>query len=379
MKSICLISGSSPKFLGGISLYQRNLINYAKKANLDLNFTWVYPGRKNSKYKFEGMNCIELKSAKYPFLKEFSFSKKVRKYLKKNNFDIINSHANWGYFLNGYMKKQGQKIIHTYHGVTYYFYKTHLRRFNFFLKILISPALFLSYILEKPPIKKADKIICVSNRVRGEIKKLYGRSDSMVMIRTGVDLKQFKRINKQISRKKLNLNNDKIYGLYVGRGGWFRKGLDRATKLSEEFYNRNKNFRLIVVGSDKSKIKKFIKKSFVEYVEKGERKILPYYYSSSDMFFCFSRYEGGAPILTLSEAMASESLIVCSKDAKQEIIKNKKEGLIINEFGAKTVGNILKVLENKYELNRIKKNALERIRKLDLDSWSKKYFGVLLG
>jgi len=79
MKSICLISGSSPEFLGGISLYQRNLIEYSKKNKLKLNFTWVYPGNENKKYKFEGINCIEIKSSKYPFLKEFDFARKARK------------------------------------------------------------------------------------------------------------------------------------------------------------------------------------------------------------------------------------------------------------------------------------------------------------
>ena len=48
MKKICLVSGSSPKFLGGISLYQKNLIKYAKEKKLKLNFTWIYPGYTDS-------------------------------------------------------------------------------------------------------------------------------------------------------------------------------------------------------------------------------------------------------------------------------------------------------------------------------------------
>ena len=130
MKSICFISGTSPDFLGGVPLYQRNLIKYAKEKKLKLNFTWIYPGTENREYEFEGIHCMEIKSLRYPFLKEFDFSKKVKRIISKNYFDIINTHANWGYCLKGYSKKKNQKIIHTYHGVTYYFYKTHLKRFK---------------------------------------------------------------------------------------------------------------------------------------------------------------------------------------------------------------------------------------------------------
>ena len=73
MKKICLISGSSPNFLGGVSLYQRNLIDYAKKQKLDLELIWIYAGENNRKYYLSGIKCVEIKSLKFPFLKEFDF------------------------------------------------------------------------------------------------------------------------------------------------------------------------------------------------------------------------------------------------------------------------------------------------------------------
>jgi len=53
MKSVCLISGASPEFLGGTSLYQINLINHAKENKLNLNFTWIYPGKEIKKLSLE--------------------------------------------------------------------------------------------------------------------------------------------------------------------------------------------------------------------------------------------------------------------------------------------------------------------------------------
>jgi len=377
MKTICLISGSSPEFLGGISLYQRNLIEYSKRNNLNFDFIWIYPGDKNRKYKLEGIQCIEVNSFEYPFLKEFNFARKARKIINRTYFDIISTHANWGYCLKGYKKKKNQKIIHTYHGVTYYFYKTHLNRFNLFKKLLILPSLLLSYFIEKPPIKKANKIICVSERVKREISELYGVKNNYTVLRTGVDLNKFSKHESFESRKKLGLEKNKLYGLYVGRGGYFRKGLDRAISISEKIYKKNKNYKLIVVGPDRKKVKRFIEKEFVIYIERGERDLLPLYYSACDVFYFLSRYEGGAPTLVTSEAMASECFIVFSEDSEQEIIEDKKDGLVVKEYGEKEANKILEILSNKKELNIIKKNASNKIKKYDLNSWAKSYFEVL--
>jgi glycosyltransferase involved in cell wall biosynthesis len=370
---IIFVSGTSPEFLGGISLYQINLINGLSKKNKEYEFTWIYPGNENKEYYLDKIRCLELKSPRTAFLKEYYFGKKVKKYLDKENFDIINTHANWGYCLKNYKQKKAQKIIHTYHGVTYYYFKSHLPRFNFFFRICLSPALLFSYFIEKPPIKKADKIICVSNRVKREIEKLYGKRKGVFVIRTGVDLKKFKPVNRFFSRKVLGLEKDKLYGLFVGRGGYWRKGLDRAVKISEEIYNLNKNFRLIVIGPDKDKVKSLVNKNFINYIERVNRDVLPYYYSSSDVFFCFSRYEGGAPILTLSEAMASGCLVVCSKDSEQEIIKDQKNGIIIEKYNKETALKILKNIEYIKKFIKIKKNSLKTLQKLSLDNWVNQY------
>ena len=371
------MSGSSPKFLGGVSLYQRNLINYAKKQKLDLEFTWVYSGKENKKYTLEGIECIEIKSFKYPILKEFNFAKKVEKFLYGKKFDIINTHANWGYCLKKYKKKKNQKIIHTYHGVTNPYMKIQFARFGF-LKYLFYPFLPFFYFIEKPPIKKADEIICVSEKVKKELEQIYNSNKNMEVVRTGVNLNQFKEISKEKTRKDLKLDKDNIYGLYSGRGGYWNKGLDRCISLGKEIYKKNKKFRLIVLGAEKENCKKYLKEKFV--IPRGviDREKISKYYSACDFFFCLSRYEGGAPILVVGEAMASGCFIVFSEDSKQEIIENGREGLIINNFGENSAKKILEILENKKLLKKIQENSKKKIKDFNLDSWGKKYFEVLL-
>jgi len=376
--SIVFISGSSPEFLGGISLYQRNLIHYANKNKLKLHFIWIYPGEENKKYSLEGINCLEIKSSKIPFIKEFDFARKVKNVLKKEEYDIIHTHANWGYCLKNYNKKNNQKIIHTYHGVTLPYMKIQLKRFNFIKRILLSPLLLSSYLLEKPPMKKGDKIICVSEKVKKGLEDVYFKRKNMNLIRTGVDISQFKEMSQEKARRSLNLEKDKIYGLYSGRGGYWNKGLDRAVSLGREIYKKNKNFRLMVIGADKNKCRNYLNEKFVIYKGLIEREKLPIYYSSCDFFFCLSRYEGGAPTLVVGEAMASGCFIVFSKDSEQEIIENEEEGLIIEDFGKEGSERILNLLDNKKKLKRIKEGTKKKIKEFGLDSWGKGYFEVIL-
>lgn len=377
MKSICLISGSSPRFLGGISLYQKNLIHYAKKKKLDLKFTWIYPGKKNVRYYHQGFKCIEIKSFKYPLLKEFYFSRKVRKLLKKEKFDIINTHANWGYCLRDYLKKKNQKIIHTYHGVTAPYMKIQFVKFGL-LRYLFYPLLPLFHLSEKPPMEKADKVICVSNKVKYMLQQIYKSKRKMQTIRTGVDLKVFKKLNKEKSRKELKLKGDKIYGLYSGRGGYWNKGLSRAVSLGKELYNQNKNFRLIVIGSDKKKCEKYLKEKFITYKGVVKRQALPGYYSACNFFLFLSRSEGGAPALALSEALASECLSICSSDSRPEILLHKKDCLIIESYGKIQSKQILNLLKNKTKTENMKKSAKNKMINLSLEKWGEKYFEVIL-
>ncbi len=377
MKKVALVSGSSPKFLGGISIYQKNLINYAKKEKLNLQFYWIYPGKENKKYIFEGIKCIEIKSSSYPFIKEFDFAKKAKEIISEEEFDFINTHANWGYCLKNYHKKENQKIVHTYHGVTVPYVKIQLKKFGILKRFLLSPLIISSYILEKAPMKKADEIICVSNKVKKDLEKIYWKRKGFKVIRTGVDLKNFKKISKEKSRKNLKLENNKIYGLYSGRGGYWNKGLDRAISIGKEIYKKNDNFRLIVIGSNVKKCKKYLKEKFIIYRGIIKRKEIKNYYSACDFFFSLSRYEGGAPTLVNGEAMASGCFIIFSKDSEQEIIKNGKEGLIIDTFGRKSAEKILTILKNKNKLMKIQENSRKKIQEFDQKSWGKKYFEIL--
>lgn len=373
---ICFVTiSSSPDFLGGYSLYHKNLIKYIKLKKINLDISWVYFGKENRTYDKEGVHYFELKSNRINSFLEIGRHFLLAKFFKKNYFDIINSIGGIWTFL--YRKKENQKIIQTFHGTIYYFNKNQLKRFNIFKRILFSPILPLSWILERPH-KKTDKIIFVSEKVKRQAESLYGKRKNTYVIRTGVDLNNFKPQDKEKSKKELNLDVKKNYMLYVGGGGYWGKGLDRAVEISEKIYTKEKDFRLIVVGADYNKVKNIIKKEFVIYLTNVQRDKLKLYYNASDVFFCFSRYEGGAPTLVISEAMASGCPVVCSKDSEQEIIKNGENGLIIENFDKKDAEKIIDLIKDKRKREEIIKKATKTIKELSLEKWGERSLKILI-
>lgn len=374
---ICFI-GTNPHFDGGITNYHKNIIKYIKSKDKNLDITWVYESEKDENYTKEEVNYVGLRVRKIPLIEDLIFNKKVKKYLEKNYFNIINSDAIWGYWMKNYKKKENQILVNTYHGVALPYYKIHLKRFGVLKKIILSPLLWFGYFIEKPPIKKADKIICVSEKVKRQIEETYWKRKNIFAVRTGVDLKYFKQRNKNLVRKEIGLEEDKIYGLYVAKGGYWIKGLDRAVKLSEEIYKENKKYRMIVIGPNYEKNKYFLNKEFIIHLEKIPRKKISLYYSASDIFFCLSRYEGGAPTLVTSEAMASGCLLVCSRDSEQEIIKNYKNGIIIENFNKKDAEDIMKIIKDEKKRKEIIKNSLKTIKELSLEKWGERYTNILI-
>ena len=369
---ICFVTvNCSPEYLGGYSLYHKNLIKYIKNNKNNIKISWVYFGSENKRYFKGGVEYFEIKTNK---LKSFTWvweNFSLARFFKKNNFDIINSTVGIGSLF--YKKKKDQKIIQTFHGTAYYFNKNHFKRFNFIEKLLFSPLLLFSWLQEKPH-KETDKFICVSEKVKRQIEKLYGKKKNIIVIRSGVDLKDFKPKNK----KELRLNKNKIRGLYVGRGGFWTKGLDKTIRLSKELYNLNKNYKLILIGPDYNKVKHLLKEPFITLLDNIPREKMPLYYNNSDIFFCMSRYEGGAPTLVVSEAMASGCLVVCAKSAEQEIIQDSKNGLIVEEEYKKEAKRITQILKTKRLKDKILKNSMKTVKNLSFEKWGGKYLDTLI-
>ena len=371
---ICFVTHSPPEFLGGVSLFHKNLMDFLKSKEVEIN--WIYFGKTNKKYSIKNINYIGLRHFRFGPFTSFFEKFKLPRFFLKNHFDIIV--CSGGLWTKFFHKSKKQKLIHIYHGIVYYFNKNHFRRFNLFKKILFLP-FFISGFLDEIPHKNANKIIFVSEKVKKQFERLYGSNNISKIVRTGVDLKNFKKRDKIKTKILLNLNEKNFYGLYIGNGGYWTKGLDRVIKLSEEIYKKDSSFRLILIGPDYKKVKSLLDKDFIIFLEKVPRKDVPLYYSSSDLFFCASRYEGGAPTLVVSEAMASGCLLICSKDSEQEIVRDLHNALIIENFDEEDAKKILKTYKNNRLKDKIIKNSLDTIKNFSLEKWGNKLKKEIIG
>lgn len=378
-KKLCFVMDSNPEFLGGVSIYVRNILLSIKKRGLDKKFqiTCIYPAKKSESKTIEGVNYIGIKTF-LPFpLNYYIYGRRVAKYLDKNRQDIINSHGLAGYFMKSFHKKN-ERIIHVYHGMIYNFYKTHFNRKNYLIKLGALTYMFLGYFLEKPPVKNAELIISIAKRCEKEVEELYGKPKKEKLIISGVDLSKFKLYKKEMARKKLGLKKNVIYFLYVGRGGPWRKGLDRAVKLVKSYTKFNNKIKLIVIGAEYNSCKEIIEKNkdTLVYLPSVNREKIPFYYSACNTFLCCSRYEGNP--LVVGEALASKILVCCSKDIELETIKDNYNGILLSDFGEIDAQKINSILSDTYKLEQIKENGRKTMEKYSLERWSKEYIKELL-
>jgi glycosyltransferase involved in cell wall biosynthesis len=143
----------------------------------------------------------------------------------------------------------------------------------------------------------------------------------------GISDRYFKKINKQTARKKLRLNKNKKYILYLGR--------IKTTKGIKELLDAMKNVKaeLILIGEgvDYDKYKKYVIKKDIKNVEflgarYGEDKLL--YLSACDCLILPSHTEG-APVVLMEAIAKNLPVISTNVGGVSKMIKDGREGKII--------------------------------------------------
>lgn len=372
---ICMI-GADPNMLGGVSIYMKNVVEQLKRDN---HITWVYPGKEDGRYTKDGVLYVSIKTK--PSIFSYAFNHAVEKFVRDSHFDIINSHAIWGHWMREMYLTE--RIVHTYHGSTFHFYRNHFKRTGTIFKLkAIAGALFGEHI-EKAPWKRADAVICVSDKVKEQLEALYGKREDVYVCRAGVDLRAFKPLKSKDLENIPKLGKNGPLGLYVGGGGYWTKGLDRTIEIGKEIYRRDASYRLWIIGSDEDKVRHLLDPRFCTLIKNIPRENMPAYYNAADVFFCMSRYEGGAPTLVTAEALASGCLVACSSDSRQEVVDGDKDVLIFDTKGHAWENTaafmIMNTLSNKKELRRRLRNSRKLIQRFDAKKQTKNYIKIMGG
>ncbi len=222
-------------------------------------------------------------------------------------------------------------------------------------------------------LKKAYKIICISENTKEDLLKFYNVDENKVeVIYNGYDDQVFNTNNiKEEVLKKYNI--DYPYIVMVG-GGYFHKNLHSAIEAFNKIEDKKEN-KLVIIGKTSPYMEKL--KEQVEALGLKEQVIFLGYVGDEDLSTLYNKataflyptlYEGfGLPIL---EAWACNTLVLCSNNSSLKEISG--EGAIT--FNPENIHEIKAAIEsalnseNIEEVNKMKDIGRELLKNY---SWRK--------
>lgn len=263
------------------------------------------------------------------FLKALSFASQVKRLLKGERFDIVNSFDRTFYqdiyrAGDGVHREWRKRLLEiTPNPITRLF-------------ILLNPLHLSLLSLEKRIFKKGNykRIIAISQKGKEEIIKYYGvPPEDIVVIYNGVDLGEFHPKNRTLFRKEIRkefgIPEAEFLLLFVG-SGYKRKGL-RYLIEAISLLEKEKPLKLLVVAKGKKRpYLRLAKRLGIEdrITFAGGRKDLRKFYAASDLFVLPTIYEpfGNVCLETLASGLP---IIVSKASGAAEIITKGENGFLL--------------------------------------------------
>lgn len=229
-------------------------------------------------------------------------------------------------------------------------------------------------------LKRAHKIICISNKTVEDLHRFYKVDESKVhMVYNGYDEELFN--TEGIDEKILGKYSiDYPYMIMVG-ASYPHKNLHRAIKAFSELENKN-GCKLLIIGKTSpyiERLKELTKELnlekeviFLGYVGDEDLKTL---YNKAEAFVYPTLYEGfGLPIL---EAAACDTVVLCSNNSSLPEVYG--EGAItFNPENVEEIKNAMKVaLEDKAKVEDIKKKAKENLKRFSWEKTAKEVYEII--
>ena len=345
MKKVIII-GKFPPHLGGVASHTYNLAKQLKKKGYHISVL-TYPHE-----KIEDKNGIKVSSAPTVNIKglrglifTFTAAKKLIEIIRKEDIDIIHAHyiippgliALLGSFITG------KPYYVTVHGSDALILSSN---------ILIRP--FIKIIL-----KKAEKVIVISEKLAEKILKLGIPQDKIMITYNMVDTETF---NPQIkSSFKKEIGTKKPIILFVGNLVP-QKGIEYLIKAKKYL---KKDSKLVIVGGGPllKKLKDITKKENIKDVLfTGPRTDINNIMAAADIIVLPSISEG-FPIVLL-EAMAMGKPVVATKVGGIPEIVDEKVGILVGPKNPRRLADAIeKLLSDEKLRKKLGENGLKKAAK----------------
>jgi len=232
--------------------------------------------------------------------------------------------------------------------------------------------------------KKANKIIAISESLKGELIGLGIKSEKIEVVYNGVDGRDFyvySQLQIENEKKKYGFfKNSKIIG-YVGRLHK-EKGLDILIAVFHQLLKRFDHLYLLLVGDgpEREKLEELVRRLSLEkrVIFLGQKENIPLFLNMIDVFVLPSNVRESFGIV-LIEAMACGKVVVGSDlGGIPEIIKNESNGFLFTSGDERELADKLsRILSDEKLREKIIANALKDIKnKFSLEIMIKKLEGI---
>jgi D-inositol-3-phosphate glycosyltransferase len=191
---------------------------------------------------------------------------------------------------------------------------------------------------ERDLVRKCHHIIAPTEKEKKELIRHYGASSRKIsVVPCGVNLEQFKILDKAQARQYLSFNNDKII-LFVGRIDPL-KGIDKLIKALSYLQHIPK-LRLVVIGGgerSQREIKQLQELAFnlkiqdsVTFLGLVKHEQLPYFYNAADACVVPSYYESSG-LVALESLACGTPVVATDVGNHQSVIQQGETGYVIRD------------------------------------------------
>lgn len=228
----------------------------------------------------------------------------------------------------------------------------------------------LSSWMEKTGIEAADRIVVVSQGSKEDILKYYDVPEEKIeVIYNGIDLKEYKKIDRNVARKKYGIEGR--YILFVGRISR-QKGI---THLIDAVKYLPKDVKVVLCASSpdtpevleevEQKVK--LHDNIIWINKMVEKEDIVELYSNAEVFVCPSIYEPFG-IINL-EAMACETPVVASATGGiKEVVVHEETGFLVEPGNSEELAKYINILlENRELAKKFGINGRKRVE--EMFSW----------
>ena len=349
MPRVCLVTHYFPPHKGGIEQvsYEQSKRLTQKGYQIDV-LTSKFEGRNLNPMKgltihhYPSLNVAKRFGVPYPIISSNAY-KIFDKIISECDLVHAHGHVYMASYLAGLVAKKHKKpFIVTQHN-TFIDYRSFLNAVE----------QVNDFVIGKSVLKNADRIITVSKETMKYVLSLGADKTKTSVIHNGVDINRFHPMNKEESRKQLELPTDRKIILSVRRLV-YKNGLGTLIESVPPVAQKHPDILFVVAGKGPSR--KLIENRIKELKTQNNIKLagfvpdnqLSTIYAAADQFVLPSASGEGLPLVLLEAMSTGLPVIATAVGGTPEIVTQNKNGVLIPPKNPTAMADaILTLLENK--------------------------------